>query len=91
MRVFKLDIGGEYETIAAKNLLEAIEFYLELTGDNPEELSDVEEIPRNQWESMIVRNPDYNQEDELDQLTYTVAEMLDGVTEACHISSTYIG
>lgn len=91
MRVFKLDIGGEYETLAANSKSEAIEFYLEITGNSVEEVINAEEIPKSEWDSVVVTNPDYNPEDELDQPSYTIAEMMEGLKYPTYLYTSYIG
>ncbi len=60
-KLFNLSINGEFETVEAESILHAILFYSKTTGieiDDIDHDDDIEEIPENLWDSIMIRNID---------------------------------
>lgn len=56
MRLFELRVDGEKERIGAKNPIEALKYYLDLTNSDLEWVDDIIEIPKEEWKNIVVKN-----------------------------------
>lgn len=90
MRLFELRVDGEKERIAAKNPVEAIKYYVDLTDVELESMEDIIEIPKETWKDIVIKNLEYNEEDPDDMMeSWTAEELMKGLKSPEYISTSY--
>jgi len=91
MRLFEIQVDGEKERIGAKNPIEALKYYLDLTNSDLDWVDDIIEIPKNNWKCITVKNWDHDPENPDDMMeSWTAEELMKGLTSPEHISTSCI-
>lgn len=57
MKIFEFQVNGEKEWVAAKNILQAVKCYCNMTDCNTWDFGDeddVVEVPESKWDEMVV-------------------------------------
>lgn len=85
MNAYEFKVQGEKEIISGHSVLDALKFYVNFIGIDLDEVDEVEEIPRDSWDGIVITNTD-KEEGEPDK--YTLTEMMEGITVPTIISST---
>lgn len=87
MNAYKF-IMAEEETVAARTIFQAIRYYCDLTGFEIDDFcdeDDIQEIPKNEWDTLMVKNTDG---DLGDKEFYSLKELIEGLTEPELVCST---
>lgn len=91
MKLFEIHTDGEKECIGAKNPIEALKYYLDLSNSDLESVDDIREIPKKNWKYITIKNNDYDEEFPEDMPeSWTAEELMQGLTSPEYISSTSV-
>lgn len=91
MNAYQFEVGGETEIIAANTIFEALKFYTGLNGftlDDFDKDDDIEEIPKDKWETVTVRNTEHSETEKDSKEEYTLAELMEGLVDPSYLSTT---
>jgi hypothetical protein len=84
MKAYQIQCGGETDTVAASNVLQAVLFYIKETGlemSDFESYNDILEIPEEKWDEIKIIDEDTG-------LTISLRETIVGISQPCIICST---
>lgn len=91
MKIFELRTEGEKEWMAANTVIEALQFYCNLTEKHIhdfDETDTIEELPKEKWSEYNVVNPDYDPEDPDDWVKLTFEEWMKDIVEPDIVAGT---
>ncbi|HPT69349.1 MAG TPA: hypothetical protein PKW50_04325 [Syntrophomonas sp.] len=90
MKVFEITWHDvEKEWIAAPSIIGAIKFYCSETSFDVSDFDDedeIREVPKEEWETMKIKNTEYDPNDPDDKEEFTVAELMG--PESCLLAGT---